>query len=768
MISYVDGVPANTSDISPSGVASLNAGFNTLIGGSGNGTYSSTADIDDLGIGGRVLTAEEVSGIFGAAINNKPLSESVPGQAPLISAQPLDVNVSAGSTATFSVSASGPGTLHYQWKLNGTNIIGATNSTLTILSVTAASQGVYTVVVSNGAGAIVSGGAVLTVYQLAVTGQWDFDSGDLRATVGADLEFVNDTATLTAFSWANIDGQTGGVMGFGANSQSQGFYMRHGAKPNGGGEFVNQYTLIMDVMYPGPSGSSWGALFQTDPFNHSENDAEFYLGNNTSSPDPNGLGAEGQYNSSLMPDTWYRIAFAVDLTAPAGQQLVKYVNGVQVGSQSLAGGTEGRYALGPTALLFTSGLSSCSFARRGFANSIQFINGRMSASAIAALGGPKAKGLPPGNAALQIVGVAQNASVLNLTWTGPDGPFQLQRSSSMTNPVWQDVGVLNTNRNLSVLVSGATAFYRVKQFRPDIQVGQLPNGEQSLPSKQILRAAGRQLQFGGRPVDLALSPDGRTVFIKNINNLLVVDVATWRLVQTLNYPGSGASMHGIAVDPNGSHVYVTGAGNEFYDWAIGTNQTISLSRTIAMPGGSDPCGIAVSADGSKAYVCLSTLNRLAVVDLLTGSVTRQINVGIAPWDVVLSPDGAKAYVSDWGGRFPQAGDLTAPSAGTAVVVDNRGVASSGMISFVDLGSGLETGQMPTGLHASDIELSPDGSTLYVAKCQLGHSDGDRYPDEGRERNYSGASGPNIPLWQRVGWTGVEQGWEKPVRRQRRE
>ena len=150
-------------------------------------------------------------------------------------------------------------------------------------------------------------------------------------------------------------------------------------------------------------------------------------------------------------------------------------------------------------------------------------------------------------------------------------------------------------------------------------------------------------------------------------------------------------MHGIAVSRDGSHVYVTGAGNELYDWAVGTNGTVAFSRTISLPAGSYPCGVAVSADGSKAYVCLSIRNALAVVDLSTGSVSRQVGVGIAPWDVVLSPDGSTAYVSDWGGRLPVSGDLTATSAGTPVVIDNRGVGASGAVSFVDLTAGVETG-----------------------------------------------------------------------------
>jgi autotransporter-associated beta strand protein/YVTN family beta-propeller protein len=712
--SYIDSLPSNTSDVSPSGTASLNAGFNTLIGGSGKGTYSGTADIDDLGVWTRVLTPQEIAGIYGAGLNNQPLTTAAPGIPPVITTQPVNVNVAVGSTATFTVTATGPGALSYQWRLNGANITGATSASLVLSPVTAASQGAYSVLIRDGNGAVISTGAVLTVYETRVTGQWDFDRGDLRATVGADLEYVSDTATQTVFPTMNLSGHPARVMGFGSNSVREGFYMHHGAKPNGGGHLVNQYTLLMDLMFPAASTSQWRALFQTDPFNHDGNEAEFYVGNNTTVPDGNGLGADGQCNGSLAPDTWYRIAFAVDLTASPSRQLSKYINGIKVADQSLPGGVDGQFALGPTALLFTSGVEG--FTQPGFVSSVQFVNGCVPPEAIATLGAPAAGKLPPGNAVIRVTNVTLSSSVINLGWTGPAGQFQVQTAANLSRPQWQAISNSTSNRSLSVPITGPVDFYRITQFQPDIRVGQLPNLEQSLPSKQILRAPGHQLQFGGRPVDLVLSPDGRTVFVKNMSNLLVVDGASWALRQTLNYPGSGASMHGIAVSKNGSHVYVTGSGNELYDWSVTTNGAVAFFRTIALPGGSDPCGVAVSADGSKAYVCLSIGNALAVVDLASGTVSRQINVGIAPWDVILSPDGNTAYVSDWGGRLPLAGDLTATSAGTPVVVDNRGVAASGAVSFVNLTAGIETVQVPTGLHPSALGLAQDANTLYVANA----------------------------------------------------
>jgi len=715
VLSYVDGVAVSTSDISPSGSASFNAGFSTLVGSSGNGTYSGYADVDDLGMWTRALTAQEVSGIYTAGLNHQPLTAAVPGVPPAITTQPMNVSVTPGMNATFTVTATGIGPFTYQWRFNGTNIAGATNATLIVSSVNAANQGVYTVLISNGTGTVVSSGAVLTIYDLAVTGQWDFERGDLRGTVGADLEYTGNTADQTSFPLLNIGGRTAQVMAFGSNSVGQGFYLRHGGRPNGGGHFVNQYTLLMDVMFPAASTGQWRALFQSDPFNHAGNDAEFFVGNSATLPSANGIGAESQFDGSLAADIWYRIAFAVDLTAPAGQQLAKYVNGVNVANQSLGGGVDGRFALGPTAMLLTSG--NAGFSRPGFVNSIQFVNGWMSPSAIAALGAPTTAGLPPGDAALRVQSINKNSAMVDLTWAGPDRPGQVQGATNIANPAWQNVSNPTTNRTVSLPITGDQGFFRVTQAVPDIVVGQLPDGQQSLPSKQILRAAGRQIQFAGRPVDLVLAPNGNTVYIKNLNNLLVVNAATWQLLQTLAFPASGgASMHGIAVSPDGSHVYATGAGNELFDWTVASNGIVSFSRTIALPGGSDPCGLAISADGTKAFVCLSIANKLAVVNLASGSTTQQITVGIAPWDVVLSPDGNTAYVSDWGGRFPTGGDLTAPSAGTPVVIDSRGVASSGAVSVVNLLTGLETVKIQAGLHPCDVELSSDGNTLYVANA----------------------------------------------------
>ena len=84
--------------------------------------------------------------------------------APTISAHPLSRTVSVGQSVTFTVSATGAGTLRYQWLRDGVAIGGATGASYTLASATPADNGVkFRALVSNGSGSATSNGARLTV-----------------------------------------------------------------------------------------------------------------------------------------------------------------------------------------------------------------------------------------------------------------------------------------------------------------------------------------------------------------------------------------------------------------------------------------------------------------------------------------------------------------------------------------------------------------------------------------------------------------------------
>jgi hypothetical protein len=80
-----------------------------------------------------------------------------------ISTQPVNVIACAGSGASFTVAATGAGTLTYQWKKDGNDITGATAATFTISSVVATDAASYTVVVTGECGAVTSAAATLSL-----------------------------------------------------------------------------------------------------------------------------------------------------------------------------------------------------------------------------------------------------------------------------------------------------------------------------------------------------------------------------------------------------------------------------------------------------------------------------------------------------------------------------------------------------------------------------------------------------------------------------
>lgn len=242
-----------------------------------------------------------------------------------------------------------------------------------------------------------------------------------------------------------------------------------------------------------------------------------------------------------------------------------------------------------------------------------------------------------------------------------------------------------------------------------------------MPTHQLLHPAGQSIAFGGRPVDLVLSPDGRTLFAKDNRGLVVIEVATWQVRQELKLTAGGGSTHGIAATRDGARLFLSSAQNELWEATVAPDGKVAWGRKIVLPGPggkghSHPAGLALPRDERRAYVCLSRNNSLGVVDLSSGTLQTEIPVGVAPFDVVLDEDSRRAYVSNWGGRHPHPGALTAKSSGTDTLVDERGVAASGTVSVVDLELGRELAQVPTGLHPSDLVLSPDHRTLFVANA----------------------------------------------------
>lgn len=82
---------------------------------------------------------------------------------PYLTSQPVRGQAFVGSNITFAVTAGGSPTLAFQWRKNGTNLAGATSSTLTQNNLQLSDAGSYAVFVTNSFGTVLSANAVLEV-----------------------------------------------------------------------------------------------------------------------------------------------------------------------------------------------------------------------------------------------------------------------------------------------------------------------------------------------------------------------------------------------------------------------------------------------------------------------------------------------------------------------------------------------------------------------------------------------------------------------------
>ncbi len=252
----------------------------------------------------------------------------------------------------------------------------------------------------------------------------------------------------------------------------------------------------------------------------------------------------------------------------------------------------------------------------------------------------------------------------------------------------------------------------------NIQVGPQPDGSILVPTNQLLRPAGFQVYFPGRPVDLALTPDKKLLVVKNRLSLDIIRIRDRTILQSLVYEKGGSSFTGLSVSEDGHRIFVTDAKDHLHIAVLDDNLIMQWQNTIKLPspsigGNPVPGGLALNNQENEVYVTLSRNNTLAVVNLADERV-KEIPVGIAPYEVVLVSD-SKAYVSNWGGRRPRKGESTYNTSGSQVLVDpETGIANNGSISVVDLDANAEVKNIEVGLHPSGMVLSPDRTRLFVA------------------------------------------------------
>jgi hypothetical protein len=166
--------------------------------------------IDEVSIYNSALSAEAIQAIYHTGSAGKCTEPLPPG----ITVQPLSQTSVEGSNVVLSITASGIGPFSYQWSFNGTNIIGATNATLTLTDLHPYQSGSYTVTVTSPYGSITSASATVTVIAQTIL-IYDYSGIEKCTTAGhvsmnpysGRLFFIPATTNGTFVGWSMEKGK---------------------------------------------------------------------------------------------------------------------------------------------------------------------------------------------------------------------------------------------------------------------------------------------------------------------------------------------------------------------------------------------------------------------------------------------------------------------------------------------------------------------------------------------------------------------------------
>ena len=196
------------------------------------------------------------------------------------------------------------------------------------------------------------------------------------------------------------------------------------------------------------------------------------------------------------------------------------------------------------------------------------------------------------------------------------------------------------------------------------------------------------LTVGNIPNGIAINQDGSKVYVTNTGDdeapgrrFSIIYTDTYEVMPKLVGEGYGYKPLGVAITPDET-LYIA---SYLTEKVYAINQT--ALKTTPIPVGIKPLGVAITLDGKWVYVANQGSNSVSVINTATNNVTATVPVGSEPYEVALDPHGKRVYVTN---------------------------EVSNSVSVINTATNNVTATVPVGSHPTGVAVTPDGKKVYVA------------------------------------------------------
>ena len=236
-----------------------------------------------------------------------------------------------------------------------------------------------------------------------------------------------------------------------------------------------------------------------------------------------------------------------------------------------------------------------------------------------------------------------------------------------------------------------------------------------------------------QPSSVAVKPSGGVLYVLSATGVLdVIETGEYSVLTSIPIGGSDGK---LAITPDGGQLYVASGNVTVIDTATNKPLASFAPETVAVPDVFNfAVDVVISPDGARAYVPFTTYDYsyslfgftasggLAVIDTASVSDTGTRNVSTIPLfslpgSIALTQDGSRAFVGieyEWRNTLYGAGFFPGR---TVIAIDT---ATSAMAGWIDLGA---DGALWTQQHtATGLAVTPDRSAVFASIASIDRVD----------------------------------------------